>query len=55
MSAFYLDGIYSQIPIQSYLILDFRETKTIKKLYPNTWYIKPTPDFLTLNILTKNQ
>ncbi|CAJ0634801.1 10022_t:CDS:2, partial [Entrophospora sp. SA101] len=48
------NGIYLPIPIQSYLILDFRETKMVRKFYSNTWYVKPNHDFSILNVSTEH-
>src|SRR5947209_20537813 len=48
---FYLGGIYTPIPIKAHLILDFRETKTVRKSYPNTWHIRPNPDFTKFNVI----
>lgn len=47
----FVDGKYSEIPIKEYLLVDIRQTVSVKKSYHNTWHIIPSEDLTYLNIL----
>lgn len=51
----YIDGKYWCIPISSYMIIDIRQTKKLKKIYPNTWHIIPNNNFTRFEVVTKNE
>lgn len=46
-----LGGKYRNIPIKSYLLIDIRQTVKARKLYPNTWFITPSENYRTFNIV----
>lgn len=52
-----LDGKYSNIPINSFMLIDIRQEKKIKAknlVYKNTWHITPSKDFRAFNVVGKN-
>lgn len=47
---FYIDGIYSDIPINDYILIDIRQTIKANKLYPKTWHIHPNVNYPSFDI-----